>query len=335
METVEGGGIVVILLRTMTSLRQLYTMTMDVHSRYRTAAHDDVVNRFNERLVLSLGSCNACIVADDELNVLPISGGKHIKPAPPRLVDGAESSPEQKELREVQESFKDIQPVYPLVKCAKTVDQAKALLTFIDAASEKTLRSTVALTAARGRGKSAALGLAMAAAVAHGYSNIFVTSPSPENLKTLFSFVFKGFDALGYTEHLDYAIHQSTHPSLAGCIVRVSIFRTHRQTIQYIAPQDTHVLSQAELVVIDEAAAIPLPMVKNMMGNWLVFMASTINGYEGTGRGLSLKLLKGLREETGKVAGQEAVKGEKLSGRVLRGGFSKRMRELVTVAGTC
>lgn len=30
------------------------------------------------------------------------------------------------------------------------------------------------------------------------YSNIYVTSPSPENLKTLFEFVFKGFDALEY-----------------------------------------------------------------------------------------------------------------------------------------
>lgn len=30
------------------------------------------------------------------------------------------------------------------------------------------------------------------------YSNIFVTSPSPDNLHTLFEFVFKGFDALQY-----------------------------------------------------------------------------------------------------------------------------------------
>ena len=28
IETVEGGGLVVLLLKTMTSLRQLYTMTM-------------------------------------------------------------------------------------------------------------------------------------------------------------------------------------------------------------------------------------------------------------------------------------------------------------------
>lgn len=30
------------------------------------------------------------------------------------------------------------------------------------------------------------------------YSNIFVTAPSPENLKTLFEFICKGFDMLEY-----------------------------------------------------------------------------------------------------------------------------------------
>ena len=57
-------------------------------------------------------------------------------------------------------------------------------------------------------------------------------------------------------------------------------------------------LSQAELLIIDEAAAIPLPLVKKLLGNYLVFMASTINGYEGTGRSLSLKLIQQLREQS-------------------------------------
>mgnify|MGYP001792973947 FL=1 len=48
--------------------------------------------------------------------------------------------------------------------------------------------------------------------------------------------------------------------------------------LQYIHPSDAHKLGQAELVVIDEAAAIPLPLVKALMGPYLVFMASTING---------------------------------------------------------
>jgi len=171
-------------------------------------------------------------------------------------------------------------------------------LTFVEAISEKTLSSTVALTAARGRGKSAALGLAIGAALAHDYSNIFVTSPDPENLKTLFEFVFKALDALGYEEHTDYDVVQSTNPEFKKAIVRVNVFRGHRQTIQYISPEDSHVLGQAELVIIDEAAAIPLPLVRKLIGPYLVFMASTINGYEGTGRSLSIKLIQQLREQT-------------------------------------
>lgn len=49
IETVEGGGLVVFLLRSLQSLKQLYTFTMDVHERFRTEAHQDVVARFNER----------------------------------------------------------------------------------------------------------------------------------------------------------------------------------------------------------------------------------------------------------------------------------------------
>ena len=67
-------------------------------------------------------------------------------------------------------------------------------------------------------------------------------------------------------------------------------------------------LGQAELVVIDEAAAIPLPLVRSLLGPYLVFMASTINGYEGTGRSLSLKLLQSLRESAAmSVAPKPAV----------------------------
>jgi N-acetyltransferase 10 len=99
-------------------------------------------------------------------------------------------------------------------------------------------------------------------------------------------------------DHVDYSIIQSTNKDFNKAIVRVNIHRQHRQTIQWIQPQDAHVLGQAELLVIDEAAAIPLPLVRKLMGPYLVFMASTINGYEGTGRSLSLKLIKQLREQS-------------------------------------
>ena len=333
IETVEGGGMVLLLLKGMKSLKQLYTLTMDVHSRYRTEAHYDVVARFNERFVLSLGSCDSCLFVDDELNVLPISGGKNVKPLPPPNSEQEKKTEARKELESIKESLSGSSPVGPLVQISKTVDQARALLTFVDAIAEKTLRSTVTLTAARGRGKSAALGVAIAAAVAHGYSNIFITSPSPENLKTLFDFLFKGFDALNYLDHVDYSIIQSTNPDFNKAIVRVNVHRQHRQTIQYIQPQDAYALGQAELVVIDEAAAIPLPLIRNLMGSYLVFMASTINGYEGTGRSLSLKLIQQLRDQSRVVPKAKGPKDHEVTDRangqsITNGGNFSRGRVL-------
>ena len=64
--------------------------------------------------------------------------------------------------------------------------------------------------------------------------------------------------------------------------------------------------------MVDEAAAIPLTLVKAMLGPYLVFLCSTVNGYEGTGRSLSLKLIQQLRAQGAKVAAggaKEAVGG--------------------------
>ena len=68
-ETVEGGGAIVLLVNCVSSLKQLYTLTMDVHSRYKTEAHQDVVNSFNERFILSLASNHSAIFLDDSLNI--------------------------------------------------------------------------------------------------------------------------------------------------------------------------------------------------------------------------------------------------------------------------
>lgn len=49
--------------------------------------------------------------------------------------------------------------------------------------------------------------------------------------------------------------------------------------MQYIEPHEHEKLSQVELLVVDEAAAIPLPFVKSLLGPYLVFLSSTVNGY--------------------------------------------------------
>ena len=82
------------------------------------------------------------------------------------------------------------------------------------------------------------MGIILAGAIASGFSSIFVTAPSPENLRTLFEFVFKGLEALGYQEHAQFEAIQSTNPDFNKAIVRVNIFKNHKQMIQYIQPQD-------------------------------------------------------------------------------------------------
>ncbi|XP_060184187.1 RNA cytidine acetyltransferase 1-like [Lycium barbarum] len=314
IETVEGGGLIVLLLRNLSSLTSLFTMAMDVHSRFRTESHSRATGRFNERFILSLASCETCIVMDDELNILPISSHMKKITAVPVKEDSEGLSEAERELRNLKEQLNEDFPVGPLIRKCCTLDQGKAVITFLDSILDKSLRSTVALLAARGRGKSAALGLAIAGAVAAGYSNIFVTAPSPENLKTLFDFVCKGFQMLEYKEHLDYDIVKSNNPEFKKATVRINIYKQHRQTIQYILPHEHEKLSQVELLVVDEAAAIPLPVVKFLLGPYLVFLASTVNGYEGTGRSLSLKLLQQLEEQSQQSKSADSA----LSGRLFK-----------------
>ena len=331
VETVEGGGIVIMLVSGITSLRQLYTMTMDVHKRYKTYAHADVKNRFNERFILSLADCDTCLVVDDELTILPLTMARMVE-TPSRPIDLRNGDSNDMAVDDEASAT----AVERLKGMAKTTDQAEAIHVFGESLAAKMLNNTVSLTAARGRGKSAALGLAIANAIALGYANVFVTAPDPENLVTLFQWMLKGLHKLGYEETAHYDVFYLNDVSKSDIsatskdaltskgpktVVRVNIFKNHRQTVQYIRPQDSFALAQAELLIVDEAAAIPMPLLRGLLrlpGNtlknsmtsidqneetmtgkpsYLIFLSSTIHGYEGTGRSLSLKLLQSIREQ--------------------------------------
>ncbi|KAI6182608.1 RNA cytidine acetyltransferase [Aphelenchoides bicaudatus] len=313
IETVQGGGLVVLLLQSINSLRQLYTMTLDVHNRYRTEAHQDIVGRFCERFILSLGDCQTCVAMNDQLEVLPISSHiVQLEPLPPSARN--ELSANDEELAVLKSKMADHKPIGPMIKLCKTLCQAKVVLRLLDLITERSLKATASVTAARGRGKSAALGLVIAGAISLNFTNVFVTSPSPENLRALFEFLLKGFEALQLKEYVDYEIQYSQANEKRKCVVAINVFRNHKQTIQYIEPTEASRLSQAELLVIDEAAAIPLPFVKALIsGPHMSFLSSTINGYEGTGRSLSLKLLKQLRQNAPDSAnGQQAFQARTL-----------------------
>lgn len=257
---------------------------MDVHDRFRTPSHDSVDPRFNERFILSLSICTNCLVMDDEFNILNITNHL-IEPMEPN------ETPEDSQLKELQNSLDGTVPIGSLIAKAKTLDQGNVIMQIVSSLVDKA-QTTFAVTAARGRGKSAALGLSVAAAVQIGYSNILVTAPSPENLNSFFQFFLVGLKSLGYEEHMHYEV-QKGRGELKKSVLRVTITKTHTQTVRYITVNSQHI--QTDLLVIDEAAAIPLPFVKRLLGAYPVMISSTVHGYEGTGRALSLKLFNDLK----------------------------------------
>ena len=123
-------------------------------------------------------------------------------------------------------------------------------------------RRPLVLTANRGRGKSAALGLAAKRLIEAGYQSIFVCAPSKGATKTLF-------------KH-------------AGDSAKIT----------FIAP-DLLLKDKphCDLLMIDEAAAIPVAILEALSKHYsrLVF-ATTLHGYEGSGRGFALRFQKSLKQ---------------------------------------
>ncbi|MCB1737437.1 MAG: tRNA(Met) cytidine acetyltransferase [Gammaproteobacteria bacterium] len=119
-------------------------------------------------------------------------------------------------------------------------------------------RKPVVLTADRGRGKSAAMGLAAARLFAEGRKCVVVTGPSREAVDTVFR-------------------HAGVIPAGAELL-----YKAPRELVD--APMSV------DLLLVDEAAGIPTGQLKDLLGQYSrIAFASTVHGYEGTGRGFDLR----------------------------------------------
>lgn len=151
-------------------------------------------------------------------------------------------------------------------------DQAKALPA-IQRVLHGHRRRPLVLSADRGRGKSALLGLAAAALLRQQPGlKIVVTAPSQATVQTLFAHAALSLDTL---------VEQ-----VAG--------------LEYCSP-DRLVQgdSQPDLLLVDEAAAIPTPLLEAMLARHSrIVFATTEHGYEGTGRGFHLRFKRVLDRET-------------------------------------
>jgi len=144
-----------------------------------------------------------------------------------------------------------------------TLEQQQAVAAILKVVSGHRRRPLL-LTAHRGRGKSAALGLAAAQLQQLGKHKLIITAPHPSAATV----------ALQHAkDHLAALLPQAT---LALQFWPIDVLLKEKPS--------------ADLVLVDEAAAIPLPQLQQLTQYYsrLVF-ATTEHGYEGTGRSFSLK----------------------------------------------
>lgn len=142
-------------------------------------------------------------------------------------------------------------------------------------------RRPVVLSADRGRGKSAALGLAAAQLLRDGYGRIVVTGPRPAVAEQVF---------VHAARRLPGAEAAAGRLRIAGGEL---VFRMPDELAGDEAPDAARVL------LVDEAAAIPAPLLERLLARYpRIAFATTVHGYEGTGRGFAVRFHEVLNRRT-------------------------------------
>ena len=165
-------------------------------------------------------------------------------------------------------------------------------------------RRVLAVTAARGRGKSAVTGLALAGLLKDrlerekGFS-VAITSPSLLGASQVMEFLTRGLEALG----VKFRVRRGANNAISS--VRGDNFRF------YWEPPETTLEDEADLLVVDEAAAIGMNYIEQALSSWRkVVLVTTVHGYEGSGKTFLRYLAKLLKER--KIAVKWAEMGTPL-----------------------
>ncbi|SFG07998.1 tRNA(Met) cytidine acetyltransferase TmcA [Neptunomonas qingdaonensis] len=137
------------------------------------------------------------------------------------------------------------------------------------------------LTAARGRGKSSALGI-LARDFMKAGKNVVVTAPRSDAVESLFQHAADEADF----ERTRYQVRNKN-----TCLI-------------YRLPVDVcNEASDADILLVDEAAGIPVHLLARYLDKFSkIIFATTTQGYEGTGQGFALRFLSILRNRVNSLA---------------------------------
>lgn len=157
----------------------------------------------------------------------------------------------------------------------EAVAQQQAVVERMESLLQGRRHRPMLLSARRGRGKSSALG-EVAARWCRSGASIVVLSPAVDNIRSL----VQRFEACG------------------GEAVKTHRWQLGEGSLQW-QPMDRYLedpaqQSSADCLIIDEAAAFSFHQLEQCIAHPRVVMATTLEGYEGSGRGFRLRFLQWL-----------------------------------------
>mgnify|MGYP000474583001 CR=1 FL=1 len=273
VELVRGGGIIVLLtpkleewLRTVTRFRRRLLVPP-----YR---EEDLRDLFTRRLINTLKG---------KPGIWIFENGQLVEGKPYR------SPPLESRMLSLPEDAEFPREIY---RIALTQDQVEALKAFEEMLKppKASVRRVLVLTANRGRGKSAVLGLGSAALLYRLGSKrkpfkIALTAPSFSNVRVVLDFAARGLKALGVNFE---------EVKVKGSTVAL---RCKLGIIDTVSPLNI-LRRKADLVLVDEAAGIPVPLLFKILRSFRkAVYSSTIHGYEGAGRGFGLRFMEALEKD--------------------------------------
>ncbi len=276
IETVREGGIILVL---SPPIEEWGVRLSKWHEELVSEPYskENIIPRFYRRFIEHTERMKGIIIYDLDSSKL--------------LKEFEESEYEKSAEIEIPSGGQIKRKLYKLCATQDQVEVLKRFETFFDRQKEN---KVAVITADRGRGKTAILGILTPFLISRMQRvlkrpiRVMLVAQSPQSVQTYFRFLRLALTRQGFS---DCKLKESNG--------LVTVVTGRHLRIEYVVPRRAILETRnSDIVIVDEAASIDVStLFKIIEGVRYAIFSSTIHGYEGSGRSFSVRFLRRLEKD--------------------------------------